>query len=76
MTTTIFPVYQDGTIHAAFLLDAWEDVWATQCGQPVRIPAMVEHRVEEVGCERCADNLHRAAAAREALRRPPNQTSV
>lgn len=60
MITTIFPVdLKDGKVHAAFVLDYRTDKWLTQCGRGVPDPTAVEHRVAEVTCKKCIDNLSR-----------------
>lgn len=58
--TTIFPVtLKDNKIHAAFVMDYRTDNWATMCGKDVPDPTAVVHKVTEVTCRKCADNLRR-----------------
>jgi len=59
MATTIFPVTLSGKVHAAFVLDYQTDKWATMCGRQVPDPTAVEHRVAEVTCRKCSENLTR-----------------
>lgn len=62
---TIFPVRQSGKIHAAFLVDADTDAWATRCGKSVRVAADVEHRVAAIECEDCILQVERGRLARK-----------
>ncbi len=65
--TTIFPVIMGNKVHAAFVMDAWTDSWATHCGKRVPDPERVVHKVQTVECVGCADNIRRARNFRDTL---------